>query len=276
MAIALANNLGSTFNGSNATTVDLTTGASVASGACIAVLFNANQSITSVTDQVGNTYVLEFTQSNGGANACIAHCVNATALPSGNWIRVTIGSAGRVIMGAASFTGVATSSVLDQENGRNQFAALGWDSNNITTTNNDDLILGVCAMGGAVGTSTPGTNYTELHDLDNGISSMTSVYRIVAATLTTSANGTWTNATGSDQATAVISLKAAAGTPISKTLTPALETDAAQALGFTQGGVVYENSWGDMGIEYGMLPFSGENFPLPSGRRRYSLPPMSP
>jgi hypothetical protein len=209
LAIALENNLGSAFNGSNATTVDLTTTAAAGSGACIAALFYANQAVTSVTDQAGNTYVVEQVQDNGGGRACIAYALNVTALPSGNWIRVTLGAAGRAIIGAASFTGVATSAALDVKNGRSQFNATAWDSNNITTTNANDLLLGVSALNGVVATSTPGTNWTELHDGDNGISSRTSVYRIVSATLTTSANGTWTAAAGGDNSTAVVALKAA-------------------------------------------------------------------
>jgi hypothetical protein len=62
---------------------------------------------------------------------------------------------------------------------------------------------------------------------------------------------------------------------ISMTLTPATQTNAAQALSFTQGGTIYENSWGDMGIEWGLMGIEGETI-LTTDRRRFVLPPMSP
>jgi hypothetical protein len=87
----------------------------------------------------------------------------------------------------------------------------------------------------------------------------------------------WTNPSATARQFAWTAL-GSASTAIEKTLTPATSTNTAQALTFTQG-IVYESSWGDLGIEYGMLPFAGETtVPEEPGaeRRRYSLPPMSP
>jgi hypothetical protein len=280
MAIALDQNLGSTSAGASAATIVLTTSQAAASGTLVTVFLGSTAQLPSaVSDNSGNgyTWTVEQTQNNGASNSGIAWTLATAGLASGTQITGTYAAstANRTI-GAASFTGVATSSPVDVKNGRSHFGT-GWAGTSLNSTGDNYLLVSVSHQGAGTGspTSTSAANYNEIHDLAlSSASAMTTVYRVLGAAGAYNASGTWTDSTGADETTAQVVFKVA--TSISKTLTPALETDAAQALGFTQGGPVYEASWGDMGIEYGMLPFSGENFPLPSGRRRYSLPPMSP
>jgi hypothetical protein len=87
-----------------------------------------------------------------------------------------------------------TASRKDVSNGAGA-AATAWSSGSATSTNANDLVIGGSFVDGTA-TSTPGGGFTELADFQNAGNawSETVVYKIVAATGSQSASGTWTSA----------------------------------------------------------------------------------
>jgi hypothetical protein len=275
MAIAIDQvTLGANTSGASSTIV-LTTSAQAAAGSRITVFVHGTQTVTSVTDSNGNTYALDRGQTNGGSRGEVWSAHSASALASGSSITVTYSaSSNPCYVSASSFTGVLSASAVDQVNSRSTFNSTSWNTGSITPAVSPTVVVGFFASGGAAAsTSTPDGGWTELQDASSGSNCRTAVYQIVSDTSARNPSGVWAvSQSGADQIGITVNYKEASGT-ISKTLTNATETDAAQALTWSK---TYQSSWGDLGIEYGMLPFSGENFVGESGRRRYSLPPMSP
>jgi hypothetical protein len=118
-------------------------------------------------------------------------------------------------------------------------------------------------------TEDSGAGWTERYEQQNGsfVSGASADQQIASGTTSM----TWTSSVAGASIVAIVMVKPGG---IVKTLSAATETNTAQPL--SVGGLIYETSWDALGIEYGMLPFSGETIPGESGRRRYSLPPMSP
>jgi hypothetical protein len=230
----------------SATTIALTTSAASPAGSYVllTVVCDDAQTVSSATDSNGNTYTVGATQVDPGSNIRITRlrAPSAAQLNSASTITVT-------------FSATTPNRML-------------------SATNADDLLYAssVSVIGNPTNTATG--SFTELHDwtLSGGQVSVCDEYQIVSATGTYTATGTWSGAAGSRRLANVISAYKADATG-GITLTPATSVNAAQALSYSK---TYQSSWGDLGIEYGMLPFSGENFTGASSRRRYSLPPMSP
>lgn len=231
MAIVLANNLGSTqdFNSIGPpTTLVLVVTQTVNIGDFIVVLLASHRTgvLTSVTDSASNTYALDVNTTSGqNSNFYIASCQATSGLTLGVGAITATWAAGVAnrLMGAASFTGITTSSALDKTAKQNQSNATAWSSSNTaTTTQADELVIGGSTQNGtAIRTSTPGASLNELFDLGTSDSvSMTGVYRIVSATAAYAANGTWSAAgAGTLGTSAVATYKAAGGAAVaSKTL----------------------------------------------------------
>lgn len=89
-------------------------------------------------------------------------------------------------------TGQATTSALDAAGAGGAGTTAGWSSGNVITSTADAFLFGV-AHRDALTTSTAGGSFTELHDFQNGADSTTAttVYRVVSATGTYAASGTW-------------------------------------------------------------------------------------
>jgi hypothetical protein len=262
----------------SATTIALTTSAASPAGSYVllTVVCDDAQTVSSATDSNGNTYTVGATQVDPGSNIRITRlrAPSAAQLNSASTITVTFSATTpNRMLSAASVTGLAAASVLDVEATNSQADVVDWTAA-ATTTNADDLLYAssVSVIGNPTNTATG--SFTELHDwtLSGGQVSVCDEYQIVSATGTYTATGTWSGAAGSRRLANVISAYKADATG-GITLTPATSVNAAQALSYSK---TYQSSWGDLGIEYGMLPFSGENFTGASSRRRYSLPPMSP
>jgi hypothetical protein len=272
--------IGSGEPGSPSSTTVITTTGPIAVGDTVDVFMACNSNVTasSVTDSGGNTYAQIATAINGDVNNRIAQyrCASATnsVATSGTITATWSASANRSWAGATTTTGLMAAAGGDGTNTRAQINVSVWTANSVTTTNADDLLWGFAFINGQATSNTADTNWVELvDDTVSGLSgTVTIMYRIVSATGTYTAGGTWAAGSASDTVSLMSAHKMASGT-ISMTLTPVTQTNTAQPLTYAR---TYQSSWGDLGIEYGMLPFSGENFVGESGRRRYSLPPMSP
>jgi hypothetical protein len=260
------------------TTVALTTSAQAPAGSYILLTVSnpPGQTVSSATDSNANSYTVGATATDPGSNGRITrlYARTASALASSSTITVTFSaSTSHRMMSAAYVTGLASSSVLDGSGTGSQSDATTWVTSAVNTTNADDLLYASCLNIIGEPDHTAGASYTELHQFTLGAQNrVADEYRIVSSTGSYTGTGDWDgSASGRRLASVVTALKMEASGAV--TITPVTQTNTAQALSY---GKVYQGSWGDLGIEYGMLPFSGENFTGESGRRRYSLPPMSP
>jgi hypothetical protein len=272
--IGTPTSIGSATNsGGGGTTLAITTTGAVSIGdhVILGIGHEVNSAITSVVDTRSNTWQQDNTRSESTnvANVKIWSCKVTTAIQTSDTITITFTS-GQTTREAHAFSvsGLASSSWLDQIGGANGFGAA---PSGVTpaTTQADELVFGVVRYDNAADTFTAGSGFTELTAVSTASDTTSFEYKIVAATGAQTINGTF----GGNQSFALAGATYKGGSvPIEKTLTYATETDAAQALTWSK---TYQSSWGDLGIEYGMMPFSGETI-VDSGRRRYSLPPMSP
>jgi len=210
MAIGTPTAIGS--NTGTGTTVVITTTATAVVGTRIIVECGGSSTVSGVADSAGNTYALDRQHSNGGANVTIASAPVTTQLTSGGTITVTYAAGVNFIAAAQSVSGLEPSAAVDQVNSQTQFGATAWNSGNVTTVQNDELLVGVSHCAGIVGgtSSTPDANLNELADQSAGNNTMTSVYRILTSIGTYAASGTWLSAAGGpDDASAVVTYKAA-------------------------------------------------------------------
>jgi hypothetical protein len=104
--------------------------------------------LSSVADSRGNTYSTPITKVSGADVSCgTAYCVITTALQAADTITLTwsVDSFMDVISGFVSYSGIAAGVALDQHN---EGAGTGTTlaSGNITTTQADELLLGIGAL----------------------------------------------------------------------------------------------------------------------------------
>lgn len=215
MPIGTPTSIGSANDFGSATSLVITTTATATVSSRITVEACGTETITGVVDSAGNTYALDRQHANGACRITIASAPVTTQLGSGGTITVSYAAGSFANMAAAqTTTGIATSSAVDQANSNTQFSAATWDSGNVNTTTADDLLIGCSAVFGTATTSTAGGGATELFDAQSGGNSFTSVYRILSATGTFNATGTWASVAGApDQSSAVVTYKMAAAPP---------------------------------------------------------------
>lgn len=199
MAIAVDQaSLGTTATVASATTIVLTTTAAVAVGGFI-VLFIGWENAGTVTVSVaggGLTWAVDVQGKHDSQNphSAIATAQAPAGLASSTAITATFSSTstGRAIAGS-SFTGIATASALDAATA--PVAGGGgttWTTPNVTTTNADDLLVGMQHASNAAGpTSAIDSPATELHDFSSDFDLTTTGYRIVTSTGTYAISGTW-------------------------------------------------------------------------------------
>jgi hypothetical protein len=116
-------------------------------------------------------------------------------------------------MAAGSWTGVATgaSGYLDVTADIKEDFNSTWTTNNLVTTNADDLLIGY-SVGPGASAHVATSPYTELHEwLGEGVNRIATVYRIVSATSTYTPGGTWTSP--SFESNIGLSYKASTGAP---------------------------------------------------------------
>jgi hypothetical protein len=279
MAIAFDASQGTNQAAAGATTITLTTGAAVASGGLLVVCISANAGTLNTVSDGTNNLTIGTPASSGLEKTWMAYRYYAGGLASSSTITATFaGSQSERMIGAASWTG-CDSTPFEVESTRNTiFSETSWTCSPVTNVSAAALIVGFFGTAGAGNpTNTAGVNYTECLDwtLSGGQKSAAAVYRIVSSAAAQTPLGDWSSSqTGAEQSANAMSFEAATGS-IPMTLTPVTQTNAAQALSFTQGGTIYEGSWGDMGIEWGLMGIEGETI-LTTDRRRFVLPPMSP
>lgn len=184
------------------TTVTLNTASTVPSNSFLVLevgWFHSSATLSSVS---GGSLTWNIDkQLHGGVNDNLA-IVSAQApsgLASGTTITATFSASvdGRS-MGGYSFTNVASSSALDVvAPGSTANPASTWDSTSVSTTNANDLLIGVGTIDGTSTTMTPGTGYTELLDWNNAADQTYEIiYRNVTSTGSYNASGTAASGTG--------------------------------------------------------------------------------
>lgn len=199
MAIGTPVGLGSAVSGVNAATVQMTTTAAVAAGESIFVHgFITNQLPTSVTDSVGNTYVVDVQLSaNPGVQHAdfIASCLNPAALPSGGTITATwpTASASLKTIGAMKSSGILSSAALD-ETATNSGSSAAWSVGPTATLDQaGELALYAVSNRADATANTPGAGWTDVLDFNTGSRRLAFGYQIVSATTALTASGTMGN-----------------------------------------------------------------------------------
>lgn len=212
MAIAIDQVLVGFANTGANTSVNVTTTAPVAAGGRIVVFVTGSQAVTSITDSNGNTYAQDKSQANGDTSS-IWSAHSSSQLATSSTITVNYASSSnpcRVVV--SSFTGIATSSALDQSNSRTAFNEDAWSTSSITPTVANTVVIGFFSSGGgSASTSAPDTGWTELYEF-NASNPTTSVYQVVSDTTARNPSGTWASSqSGADQIGITVNYKSSAG-----------------------------------------------------------------
>jgi hypothetical protein len=166
----------------------------------------------SASDSAGNVYTRHVLVSNGKERLAVFSAHAPGGLPSGASITVTwSGNSSYTRVMAASFTGIAATNAVDKGNtAAPSGSGAAWVSGPVSTSISESLLFGAAGAAGDR-TSTPGADWSEIHDVhaasaDEGT---TTVYRTVSSTGTYEATGTWSSAvlrTG-----AIVAFKSAGG-----------------------------------------------------------------
>lgn len=150
---------------SSGTSYGLAYSSNVTAGSLLLTCINADAGISSVTDTLGNTYAAATNLTDGSTYA-LAMFYTISASSGANTVTANFtGSVGYAHHILGEWSGVASSSPLDQSTGQVQ-AAPGTGSNavtsgNITTTVNGDLLVGCSNSDPYVsGQLTAGTGFT--------------------------------------------------------------------------------------------------------------------
>lgn len=194
MALAFDANLGTVTD-----TATLTTSAAAASASRVFMFVWWFGTQTATGASGGSlTWVVDhqFRGSNGGdQNIAVISADAPSGLASSTVLTPSFSATPSFGPGiaAASFTGAETgaSGYVDvTSTGKDDFEE-AWTTNNLVTTNADDLLLALSLGDGSSG-NTAATDYTEIHDwIAEGSQRCATVYRIVAATSTYTPGGTW-------------------------------------------------------------------------------------
>jgi hypothetical protein len=218
MALAFDADLGSITNNAS-----LTTGAAAAAGSRVFVFvwwYDATATLTSGSWGGGLSWVADHQFHGtiaGDQNIGIGSADAPSGLASSTAITPTFSAAVDFGPGiaAASFTGVETgaSGYVDvTSTGKEDFEET-WTTNNLVTTNADDLLLGLSVVDYTPGAHTATAPAAEIHEWNTeGAQYAASVYRIVSATSTYQVGGVW-SATVAFQHNIGVAYKAAADEP---------------------------------------------------------------
>jgi len=192
--------IGAADSATSATTIVLTTSATVTVGQLIVVgLGNFSAATpTSVADSAGNTYTLDNPRTStqdSGQKAAIFSAPCTTQLTSGGTITGTYSAASvdRMIVAAAldavDLSAGRVDAVVDADNG----AVTAWASTTVATNNAADVLVGLGVAGNNNPTSTPGGGATELQERASGGvgDSLVLQFQRVTATGTYGSAGTW-------------------------------------------------------------------------------------
>lgn len=184
--------------------------------------------LSSVTDNQSNSYTLYGTNiaSGGYAAAYIAVALNVNS--SGTFtitLNYTNSTDLYLVAGASSFTGIATSSALDQQTSANAGSSSTSVGGNFTTTNADDLLLySVAAQGAADQNMVDDTGWTNLFLQDDSVnySGMLGSYKIESSSGLKTASADFDACNSASFV--MISLKASTGGDVSTALSGSAST----------------------------------------------------
>lgn len=199
MAIAHVANRGTNNGGTTATTIAVTVTGTVSAGNLLVVGTGQSlDTLASVADSSGNTYVVDNTYGGDNRGTGIARSIITTPLVSGVGVVTATFSTtttDRAIL-LSEFSGVMAVSPLGQ-NTNAQGTSTAPNSGNITTATANELIIGVANFNSGGVAYTPGStgiySFTESGEVAPGrIIEME--WAIVGAAGTYSANGTITSA----------------------------------------------------------------------------------
>jgi hypothetical protein len=193
-AITKVKDLGTNSLTSSGTTISVTVPAGgVAAGNSIIVTLAMGDSAGTVscTDTAGNTYIADVDVRNTNqVRTVIFAAHNVSALSSGNTITITHPSIANRNMYAGEFSGLATSSTLDQATSG---TGNGYDmySGSVSTTAPKELLIGAIGVVGPTGdTFTHAGGWTALTEAGTTTITLNSQYQIVSSTGSYNAGGT--------------------------------------------------------------------------------------
>lgn len=147
--------------------------------------------VTNVTDTRGNAWSKAVDQNQSGILLFsdiwyVPNCANGA-----NTVTLSGGFGGFEIIGVAEYSGVATSTPIDQTNSANN-SINNPDSGPVTTTQASELLVGVIAHAGNNSAITFDSPWTQREDKQaGGIRRMAFADRIVSSTGTYNATGTF-------------------------------------------------------------------------------------
>lgn len=162
-----------------------------------------------VSDNKSNTYTALTTYTSTGARVILYYCLAPTV---GSGHTFTISQTGSFsVISAKAFSGVKTSSPFDQQNGNNfNAAATGIQTNSVTPTENNELLVTVLGHEGSTPAPTINLSFTTPSVLNYsagnnfGFALSYLIQGTAAAT-----NPTWTFSSTSNQAAAIATFKSA-------------------------------------------------------------------
>lgn len=157
-----------------------------------------------------NTFNLVASYSNGGNSPPGSIEIWAAYNITGGTRAVTcssIGGGGYISIRVMEFSGIATSP-LDQQNALYTSGTNSFTSPSVTTTQNDELLVGTVNYTASGFTATGGAGWTDLGEVSSGSNTIESSYQIVSATGTYAYSGTGSN---NPTMSAIATFKASAG-----------------------------------------------------------------
>jgi hypothetical protein len=205
MAITLVQGWKTATSGGTSISITYTSNVTAANFLVLAV--SHHSTITSVTTSRGDTTVSAFSLSNGASNNASCYYVES-AVGGSTQVTVNFSTFSGNGMGVSEYSGLATSSTKDQSTTATGGFNVNYNSGNITTTQADELLIGVGVGADNAGAFTPGASWTERVDLA-ATKDIHVAERIVSATGTYN----YTSTANSDQnwAAGIVSFKAAGG-----------------------------------------------------------------
>jgi len=174
---------------------------------------DGSTSITTVTDDAGNSYTVHSNQHHGSYDLGVASGYLTSGLSAAQKVFVNLSTSAGAAAACFEFSGGDSAGWFDKTASATTAFDVTFDSGlTAATTQADEMLFGA-AIGetGSAVTGSPGGSYIELQDT-TGSGVRYSEYRIVAATGTYRADGGWSSAIASTATIATFKAAAAAST----------------------------------------------------------------
>jgi hypothetical protein len=222
MAISLVNQATASSKTSSTTlTITVPTGGFPAGSTLIVLIVSdvGGQTISSITDSAGNSYVVDKTSGMGATPTAgttfVARSSNILALSAGQTITITFGAATTAkAVNVSCWDGLDLTNPKDRDSAATNTGTSITSGPTLTTTQADELVIGPAAVKGSTGdTFTPVSGLTALTRVGTSGGSaasnvtLNSLYKIVSVTGQYSIGGT--NSASRDWGAIVVTYKAA-------------------------------------------------------------------